>query len=100
MEMGTIEAGKCGDCRFYDSWPEDPTKGRCFLFDSVDPEKRKLYKAGFEAKDPCRYGLAMGEKIELTSMGIFNIVTRSPIDFWEQIHASDIRLDTVIGGLE
>ncbi len=39
------EIRKCGQCDdFYDPWRDNPEIGRCFLFDSVDPMKRKLYK--------------------------------------------------------
>ncbi|GAI12128.1 unnamed protein product [marine sediment metagenome] len=61
------EIRKCGQCNdFYGPWRGNHEVGRCLLFDSVDPMKRKLYKAGITAKNLCRYGLKEGEEVELT----------------------------------
>lgn len=88
----------CGTCEYYDSYPEDSTKGRCLLFDSTDPEKR-FYIGCVKAEDPCRYFLHIEERVELTREGIAEVLNRFPDDFIEELTGDDINVETVLDGL-
>ncbi len=87
----------CGSCEYFDL--KHSTMGRCFLFDSTDPEKR-TYIGCVGEEDPCRYSLHVEERVELTRGGIAKILNRFLDDFVEELVEDDINVETVLDGLK